>query len=135
MKNFAGNEYHHKIRQFNKIRRPNDDNQSSFHEVDGFVSMKVSDYFSYLEKRAKSTCDNDTFSYTPFDKQYQSIIKPKQTGLYMIDFDMVKLLPRCYDDFLGSFKLPSILPGGENCMMNSVSAMYIESFISNLNFL
>lgn len=40
---------------------------------------------------------------------------------YMLDLDMVKMLPRAYDDFIRCFKLPSILPGGSNCLMNAVS--------------
>ena len=121
MKNLAGNEYHHKIKQFEQIMHPGDDNQTLFKELDGFVSMKISDYFSYLDKRAKSKSDDDTFTFIPFDKTDPVTINLQRTGLYMIDFDMVKLLPRCHDNFLESFKLKGILPGGEYCMMHSVS--------------
>ena len=40
---------------------------------------------------------------------------------YMIDVDMVKLLPQAFDDLRNNFKLPGILPGGSHCMMNAVS--------------
>lgn len=121
MKTCAGDEYHHKVRQFQKNAGANQNDESLFHEVDGFVSMKVFDYFSYLEKRANGQCDDETFSYTPFNGKHPVTIKPRQTGLYLIDFDLEKLLPRCHDDFINSFSLPGLLPGGENCMMNSVS--------------
>lgn len=121
MRNFAGNEYHHKVRKFERIAHRGNESDSLFQEVDGFVSMKISAYFSYLEKRAKANNGDNTFTYTPFNQNDPVVINPHKTGLYMIDFDLVKLLPRCYDDFIGSFKIPGILPGGENCMMNAVS--------------
>jgi len=40
----------------------------------------------------------------------------------MIDFDMVKLAPTLHDDFVASFKLKSILPGGSHCMMSGVNS-------------
>lgn len=47
---------------------------------------------------------------------------------YMLDLDMVKMLPRAYDDFIRCFKVPSILPGGSNCLMNAVSCQYALFF-------
>ena len=44
-----------------------------------------------------------------------------KNALYMLDFDMVKLLPTLYDDFVASFKLKGCLPGGSHCMMNCVN--------------
>ena len=40
---------------------------------------------------------------------------------YMIDVDLMNLLPKAYDDFQRNFKLPGILPGGAHCMMSAVS--------------
>lgn len=40
---------------------------------------------------------------------------------YMLDLDMVKMIPRAYEDFLQNFRLPDILPGGTHCMMNAVN--------------
>lgn len=44
---------------------------------------------------------------------------------YMIDVDMVKLLPQAFEDFQQSFKLPGTLPGGSHCMMNAVSSFLV----------
>jgi len=41
--------------------------------------------------------------------------------LYMIDYDIGKLLPKLKDDFVENFTLKNILPGGLHCMMNSVN--------------
>eukprot|EP00804_Cyclotella_cryptica_P018161 CCRYP_005925-RA/>CCRYP_005925-RA protein AED:0.49 eAED:0.43 QI:0/0/0/1/0/0/5/0/209 len=48
-------------------------------------------------------------------------IDPMEFVLYMLDLDMVKVLPRAYADFIHSFKLPSVFPGGLHCMMNAVN--------------
>lgn len=39
----------------------------------------------------------------------------------MIDVDLIKLLPKCFEDLQQNFKLSSILPGGSHCMMNAVN--------------
>jgi len=41
--------------------------------------------------------------------------------LYLIDYDMVKLLPKLNDDFSKNFMCPELLPGGEVCMMHEVN--------------
>ena len=43
------------------------------------------------------------------------------SALYMIDVDINRLTPLLNKNFLESFELPSVLPGGSHCMMNSVS--------------
>ena len=43
-----------------------------------------------------------------------------ETVLYLIDFDLMKLLPSLYEDMRDGFLLPGILPGGAHCMMNQV---------------
>lgn len=47
----------------------------------------------------------------------------------MIDVDLIKLLPKSFEDFQNKFKLSSILPGGSHCMMNVVSFFYFSSSI------
>lgn len=42
--------------------------------------------------------------------------------IYMIDFDLPKLLPSLHEDFVKNFRLTSCLPGGDHCMMQSVNA-------------
>ena len=44
-----------------------------------------------------------------------------ESALYMLDYDMVKLLPTLYEDFVASFKLRGVLPGGSHCMMNCLT--------------
>jgi len=39
----------------------------------------------------------------------------------MIDVDMKRLTPLLNENFLESFELPAVLPGGSHCMMNSVT--------------
>jgi len=39
----------------------------------------------------------------------------------MIDVDLIKLLPKSFEDLQKNFKLSSILPGGSHCMMNAVN--------------
>ena len=38
-----------------------------------------------------------------------------------IDFDVQKLTPLLHKNFLDTFKYPEVLPGGDYCMMNSVT--------------
>lgn len=104
---------------------------SSFREVDGFVSMKMSDYINYLRKISEANNTEDpNFSFVTFDNSEISI-NVHNTKLYLVDFDMVKHLPRCHDNFLDTFKLASLLPGGEYCMMNAVSTAIEISSASN----
>ena len=49
-------------------------------------------------------------------------IDVKKTVLYMIDFDMEKLLPTLKEDFVSSFKLRETMPGGAHCMMHCVNS-------------
>lgn len=42
----------------------------------------------------------------------------------MIDVDLIKLLPKSFEDLQKNFKLSSILPGGSHCMMNAVSSQF-----------
>lgn len=43
----------------------------------------------------------------------------------MIDVDLIKLLPKSFEDLQNNFKLSSILPGGSHCMMNAVSTYLV----------
>jgi len=96
--------------------------------------MKVSDYFQYLNQRQsvkKEQIDkkgkddglglNKTFSFTDSYGEEKSV-NVNTEALYMIDVDLVKLLPQSFQDLQHNFKLPSILPGGNHCMMNAVNA-------------
>ena len=126
-----GSEYHHKFRRF-ETNHVQGQPATQPTEKEGWYSMKVSDYFDYLEKRqsVKSSALNgaeveqrDTSKdFTFIDSGGQKkTVNVDNESLYMIDVDLVKLLPQAFEDFQNSFKLPGILPGGSHCMMNAVS--------------
>ena len=126
-----GSEYHHKFRRF-ETKHLQGQPATQPTEKEGWYSMKVSDYFDYLEKRqsVKSSALNgaeveqrDTSKdFTFIDSGGQTkTVNVDNESLYMIDVDLVKLLPHAFQDFQNSFKLPGILPGGSHCMMNAVS--------------
>ncbi|KAL7553995.1 hypothetical protein ACHAWF_017589 [Thalassiosira exigua] len=132
-----GSEFHHKIRGF--AREPLEAKQVK--EKKGWYSMQVSDYFRYLDqrmsvKRAKldkpetngvPSGVEDEFSFINSEGQSDSVNVDRE-ALYMIDLDLVKLLPLAFEDFQRNFELPGILPGGGHCMMNAVRAEQGQSF-------
>ena len=125
------------MRRFDRIKsksKPNRiveniaENAPYFHEVDGFLRMKISDFIDYLEKRSKiDDKDDPNFTFSTFDKKDDVTVNVNDTGLYMVDLDVVKLLPRCYDNFMKTFRLTSLLPGGDHCMLNAVSTSIMQS--------
>jgi hypothetical protein len=121
IRNLIGEDIHHKVRRFDKNKG------GVFQEIDGFLGMTVSDYISYLEATYESSLHGGESNFTvqPFDKNGEKKDKIKldvrSTALYMLDLDMVKLLPRLHDNFMETFKITSVLPGGAHCMMNAVS--------------
>ncbi|KAL7537548.1 hypothetical protein ACHAXR_007900, partial [Thalassiosira sp. AJA248-18] len=132
-----GADYHHKVRGFETSSHENGPEKQSAQqptEKKGWYSMKVSDYFHYLEQRrsvksaklGSSKGDeclslSENFAFTDSDGTEKSVNVDKE-ALYMIDVDMVKLLPQAFEDLQRNFKLPGILPGGSHCMMNAVNA-------------
>jgi len=62
----------------------------------------------------------ETFTFLTPDGKEETINVVDEV-LYLIDYDMVKLLPPLYEDFVNNFKLPDCLPGGQQCMMNAVN--------------
>ena len=99
--------------------------QSLFKEQKIFYSMRVADYISYLKKWHDVVCrggDDSKFVFKSFsgDEVTLDVVK---TVLYLIDYDIIKLLPRLYDDFKRCFRLSGdFFPGGSQCMMSSVRA-------------
>ena len=103
---------------------------------DGFLSMRTGEYVSYIRCRRTATraaarpsdvgggdtssAVDPAFRYVGFDGVEREV-DVLDTVLYLIDFDLMKLLPSLYDDMRGAFLLPGILPGGGHCMMNQVS--------------
>ena len=97
--------------------------QSLFKEHKLFYSMQVRDYVSYIKKWHDVFCRGEKdsiFIFKSFDggKITIDVIK---TVLYLIDYDIIKLLPRLYEDFKRCFRLSDdLFPGGKQCMMSSV---------------
>eukprot|EP00980_Cylindrotheca_fusiformis_P021651 scaffold8505_cov130-Cylindrotheca_fusiformis.AAC.17 len=122
LKRVLGEEYYHKFRRFDTV--VDSDGLENCVEVDGMYSMKVSQYIRYLEKRQEVMTGKGNkdpyFSFIDHDEKSHEIDAVK-SALYMIDFDVNRLLPNMYSNFLKSFRLPEVLPGGTHCMMNSVT--------------
>ena len=112
------------------------------------ISMKLSDFFSYLAQRkacleriasvregkgldpvnpsspddrvGRAGGGEESFSFTSHDGKELSVNVVNDV-LYLIDYDMVKLLPPLHEDFTKAFKAKDFLPGGGECMMNSIN--------------
>ena len=131
IKKSVGAKYHHKFRRFTALS-PN--HPTDYQEVDGYLVMKISDYFEFLAKRenvmmkldsGKSIDQDLTYVYLDADDQQKSLNLLNDV-VYMIDYDIVKMLPEHNDDLMSKMKLPEFLPGGRKCMMNAVG----ESFFT-----
>jgi hypothetical protein len=134
IRNCIGSEFHHKFRGFEKSSHKSfggdvaDDEDKEetvvqYEEMKNWYSMTVSDYYGYLDRRQlvqNSNVESTTYSFSDSNGNEQAIDVSKVV-LYMVDVDMIKLLPQTYEDFRRNFKLPGILPGGSHCMMNAVN--------------
>jgi hypothetical protein len=123
----VGREFYHKFRRFDKIVDEN--GIETYAEKDNLYSMRFEDYVEYCEKRGSYMDDVSTSSATEeptfaFEDHLGRThgISVGSSALYMIDVDMKRLTPILNRNFLESFELPAVLPGGSHCMMNSVSA-------------
>ena len=100
-------------------------------EIDGDITMKIKDYVRYLRTFNNVQDDeniNPEYSFSD-TKGVEKKFDVKRHSLYMIDFDLRKLLPETFADFSTSFRLPGILPGGEYCMMHSVRCILPSSWV------
>ena len=120
---YLGSHFHHKVKAFDKTTGTDDYKEGGWH------TMTFRDYFEYLDKRqtvlhseGDDTTTNDTaiFTYTNSEGN-ECTIDVRKTVLYLLDLDMVKLLPRAFANFTDNFKLKGILPGEKHCMMNSMN--------------
>jgi len=112
------------------------------------VSMKLSDYFNYLAQRkaclqriasvregkgldpvnpsshddrvGRAEGDEESFAFISHDDKECSV-NVVDDVLYLIDYDMIKLLPSLHEDFAKAFKAKDFLPGGGECMMNNIN--------------
>ena len=123
------------------------------------ISMKLSDYFSYLAQRraclqriasvrkgkgldpvnpsspddrvGRAEGGEESFTFTSHDGKELSVNVVNDV-LYLIDYDMVKLLPPLHEDFAKAFKAKDFLPGGGECMMNNINVNGRPSMGPNL---
>lgn len=128
LRNCVGREFYHKFRRFDRV--VDKDGILSNTEKDTLYSMRFADYVEYCEKRESywkglngvnsSGVEEPIFTFEDH-KGKSHEIGVWTTALYMIDVDMNRLLPLLNKNFLDSFELPAVLPGGSHCMMHSVS--------------
>lgn len=135
MRRCVGREYYHKIRRFD--RSIDSQGVETYSEMDALYSMRFGEYVqycdqrrSYLEKIA-ATAQSSTTNIADFHKEPVFTFEDHEgrvhsvgvltSALYMIDVDIMRLLPLLNANFHASFKLSAVLPGGSQCMMNSVT--------------
>ena len=130
LKKCVGREFYHKFRRFDRVVDKN--GMETYTEKDNLFSMRFQDYVDYCEKRElyikerkddSSTLDaveeEPTFTFEDHLGEIHTV-GVRTSALYMIDLDIKRLTPLLYKNFLASFELPAVLPGGSHCMMNSV---------------
>jgi hypothetical protein len=122
-----GNEFFHKFRRFD--RRLDENGFEIYTEMDHLYSMRIKEFVNYCDLRAsivekkKLNPDAEEPLFSFVDHQdVEHTVGVWSSALYMIDMDMGRVLPRLMDNFKESFRLPAVLPGGDNCMMNEVTA-------------
>ncbi len=136
----VGREFYHKFRRFDRTVDKN--GIETYKEMDSLLSMRFEDYVKYCEIRGSFLSKNSTSSPAEepifaFEDHLGKVhnVGVGKSALYMIDVDINRLTPLLNKNFLESFELPSVLPGGSHCMMNSVSInctlllSYIEPFV------
>ncbi|KAL7579289.1 hypothetical protein ACA910_013969 [Epithemia clementina (nom. ined.)] len=116
----AGDRSHHKFKRFVK----NQDNPALFVETDHMLEGRIGTYMEYLNRREKFQSKKHDIDSSDLDFRgpggTRVQIDAQCDVIYMIDFDLPRILPRHSDDFTENFKLSEILPGGKWCMMNSL---------------
>lgn len=148
----CGNYFSHRIRRFQLVERTfaeieesrfgytvkqsnvNDDKlQDKFFtslELNDDISMTIGDYIDYVKSWNRVNTGEEKSS----SKESNDYDLSKDR-LYLIDFDVKKMLPESYESFRKEFMFPEILPGGEYCLMRSVSVyivcnQYVVKYIS-----
>jgi hypothetical protein len=115
-------EFYHKFRRFDTTIDPETGFEQCL-EMYLMYSMRMRDYHEYVDRRRiqKNTTEVADPMFTFLDhEERERTVHVGISALYMIDFDMNKLLPPMYANLQKSFRYPGVLPGGDHCMMNSV---------------
>mmetsp|Transcript_1622 Transcript_1622/g.2385 ORF Transcript_1622/g.2385 Transcript_1622/m.2385 type:complete len:1247 (+) Transcript_1622:125-3865(+) len=122
MQHSLGGEYYHKFRRFDTTMDEN--GFEKCREVDSLLSMKIGNYIDYLNKRQDHLSEklrDPRFTFIDHEGNENNIQDVGISALYMIDMDIIKSLPGLYSNFMESFKIRELLPGGLYCMMNKVT--------------
>jgi hypothetical protein len=122
-----GEEFFHKFRRFD--RSLDDEGYENFTERDNLYSMRFADFArycylrkSFLEKKKHDPAIEETTFTFEDHKGVEHTLGVWTSALYLIDMDIKRSMPSIYDNFIESFDLPAVLPGGSNCMMNDVTS-------------
>jgi hypothetical protein len=117
----------------------------SFEEKGESCSLRMKDYIRYIHQRVEQlhcierrrnemgistlyfeeesqyrNSEKEVFAYELDDQAELNCI---DTVLYLIDYDIGKLLPPLYQNFMKNFLAPNLLPGGKYCWMHEVSKL------------
>jgi hypothetical protein len=110
--------FYHKFKRF---ERRHDGTMEERGE--GFLSMKMEDFQSYLSMRSKcleNLNELKGFKFVDNAGITHSIADVTTTSLYLLDLYMPRYTHRMFDEFKLEFKLSSCLPGGRHCMTSSL---------------
>jgi len=98
-------------------------------------SIEISDYIDYIGKYKNAMSQENLveekafqFSTMPRKEFYPSVDQ-----FFLVDIDLQKILPEACSDFRDHFLLKKCLPGGDACMMKSVSSHGQPSMGPNLH--
>jgi hypothetical protein len=134
----VGREFYHKFRRFDRV--VDEKGMEVYNEMDTLYSMRFEDFVQYcdLRKTYLKERQNNNFKEEPVFSFEDHVGKTHSLGvwtsaLYMIDVDIMRLMPLLNENFLESFELSSVLPGGSHCMMNSVSYILRKQTIRYYN--
>lgn len=141
-------------------KAPNEKQQlyESFAEEGISCSLRMKDYIRYLQQREQQMheierrrneigmsslileeesqhrhSEKELFTYEQDGEQRE--LNCIDTVLYLIDYDIGKLLPPLYQNFVEKFLAPILLPGGKYCWMHEVSFFFRFVFVPNLYLL
>jgi hypothetical protein len=130
-------------------KAPNEKQQlyESFAEEGLSCSLRMKDYIRYLQQREQQMHEIEKrrnemgISALRLEEEYQYRHSEKElftyeqggehrelncidTVLYLIDYDIGKLLPPLYKNFVNNFLASNLLPGGKYCWMHEVSKLF-----------
>lgn len=104
--------HHHKFKRFTY-----DKEAKAYREGKSMLSMKLTTFFSYLEKRKRNEPSIITAS-TVLGEEVQ--IDCQKDVVYCLDLDITRLLAGLNRTLQENFKIPQVLPGAEWCSLRWV---------------